>query len=202
MISDALAKKLSQWTLICQTKYKDSDIMLGSGYFQETWHEYRLKNNVTQEEVFLDEASTVHELISPDFYDYLEEKVRRVLGISLDEQEEMSRVMTDWLNRIKILRGDRELKIPATEVAYKRDIVVRDVLDERDRQDEKWGEQNHDDYRWLAILSEEIGEVAQAALETEFGGKAAGRVREELVQAVAVGLAWLECIDRREAQDV
>lgn len=75
--------------------------------------------------------------------------------------------------------------------------IVQQILDERARQDAKWGEQNHNDYRYLAILTEEIGELAQAALEDEFGGKHAGTLRDELIQAAAVALAWLECIDRR-----
>lgn len=70
---------------------------------------------------------------------------------------------------------------------------------EREKQDVKWGEQNHNDYVWLAILTEEIGEVAQAALHDEFGGKAAGTIKTELIQAAAVAVAWLECIERREA---
>lgn len=36
---------------------------------------------------------------------------------------------------------------------------------EREKQDKKWGEQNHDFPRWLEILLEEIGEMAKAHLE-------------------------------------
>lgn len=74
--------------------------------------------------------------------------------------------------------------------------VMSDIAGERIRQNEKWGEQNHDDYTWLAILSEEIGETAQAALHNEFGGCAKGTLRAELVQVAAVAIQWLECIDR------
>ena len=73
----------------------------------------------------------------------------------------------------------------------------RDIVEERRNQDKKWGEQNHDDYIWHAILTEEIGEVSQAILHDRFGGAAAGTVRTELVQVAAVALAWIECIDRR-----
>jgi NTP pyrophosphatase (non-canonical NTP hydrolase) len=66
---------------------------------------------------------------------------------------------------------------------------------ERHAQDAKWGEQNHDDFIWTAILTEEVGEAAQAALHAKFGGH--GDLREELVQVAAVALAWLECMDRR-----
>ncbi len=77
--------------------------------------------------------------------------------------------------------------------------VLIDIQTERLRQDRKWGEQNHDDVWWVAILGEEFGEAAQAVLHDAFGGKAAGTLRAELVQLVAVGVAWIECIDRRKA---
>ena len=75
-----------------------------------------------------------------------------------------------------------------------------DVLEEREKQDQKWGEQNHNDYIWLAILSEELGEVSQAILQTDFGGKHSGKTKEELIQLAAVAIAWLECIERRKRQ--
>lgn len=71
------------------------------------------------------------------------------------------------------------------------------VLQERERQNGLWGEQNHSDEIWLAILTEEVGETAEAILHTRFGGKRAGKTEEELTQAVAVGLQWLACIRRK-----
>lgn len=65
------------------------------------------------------------------------------------------------------------------------------VTAERAEQDAKWGQQDHDDFRWLAILSEEVGELSKEMLE---GGKHAVK---ELVQVIAVGVAWLEAIERR-----
>lgn len=73
--------------------------------------------------------------------------------------------------------------------------VFREIASERARQNELWGEQNHDDFVWGAILGEEIGEAHRAALEDRFGD--GGNLREELVQAAAVIAAWIECIDRR-----
>jgi len=72
---------------------------------------------------------------------------------------------------------------------------------ERERQNATWGEQDHDAYTWLAILGEEFGEVSQAILHVTFGGKAAGTLRAELVQLVAVGVQWLECIERQAARE-
>jgi NTP pyrophosphatase (non-canonical NTP hydrolase) len=77
--------------------------------------------------------------------------------------------------------------------------ILNDVFDERDRQDNKWGEQNHPDEWWLPILVEEIGELSEAMLDAHFGMSPdkPTDVRKELVEAIAVGIAWLECMDRR-----
>lgn len=83
--------------------------------------------------------------------------------------------------------------------ALARASAVNSVLAERDRQDEKWGEQDHDAFTWMAILSEEVGEAAQEALTERYGasGNGHGNLREEVVQIAAVALAWIENIDRR-----
>jgi NTP pyrophosphatase (non-canonical NTP hydrolase) len=76
--------------------------------------------------------------------------------------------------------------------------AARSVMDERLRQDAKWGEQNHDPSTYLTILMEEVGEYAQAVLETRFGGPHGGedKMRAEAVQVAAVALAIVECLDR------
>ena len=44
----------------------------------------------------------------------------------------------------------------------------RDLINvEREYQLKKWGEQKHSDEKWLAILTEEVGEVAKAILEND-----------------------------------
>lgn len=65
------------------------------------------------------------------------------------------------------------------------------VMLERKNQDVRWGVQNHGPDGWLAILMEEVGEVARAVLE----GKAF-TYRDELVHVAAVAVAALECINR------
>lgn len=77
--------------------------------------------------------------------------------------------------------------------------VLNDLVEERNKQHAKFDEQNHTNEWWMLIVDEEAGEIAQAILHERFGGKAAGTVRTELVQLVAVGIAWLEAIDRRDA---
>lgn len=77
-------------------------------------------------------------------------------------------------------------------VAGNRKDIFDMISGERQRQDEKWGAQDDaSDSKWLAILVEEVGEVAQRMLQ---GGE---WVEEELVQCAAVIVAWLECRRRR-----
>lgn len=92
--------------------------------------------------------------------------------------------------------------------------VLQEILNERDRQDRKWGEQNHpngtgshsreladqardecdDAFKagqgtWRHVLLEEVYEA--------FAESDPRRLREELVQVAAVATAWVEAIDRR-----
>jgi NTP pyrophosphatase (non-canonical NTP hydrolase) len=79
----------------------------------------------------------------------------------------------------------------------RQDLVVRQVLTERERQDRKWGEQNHDPLFWLAILQEEVGETAKAILEARFARNGQySEYREEMIQVAAVAIAAIECLDR------
>ncbi len=71
---------------------------------------------------------------------------------------------------------------------------------ERNAQDHKWGEQNHTPALWLAILTEEVGEVAKEAQEMAFNGKSSYDYKTELVQVAAVCVAMLEAIDRTHQQ--
>ena len=75
---------------------------------------------------------------------------------------------------------------------FEQRIALRAIIKEREKQIEKWGQQSHDDYRWLAILTEEVGELAQAILQSEFGGVHAGQTYTELIQVAAVAVQWLE----------
>ena len=95
--------------------------------------------------------------------------------------------------------------------------VLAEVAAERDRQDARWGEQNHQDLpvgppwntwsllgaaiealsrdqlhrgaTWAPILMEEVGEAFQA--------RSRDQLRAELVQVAAVAVSWVEAIDRR-----
>lgn len=75
--------------------------------------------------------------------------------------------------------------------------VLRDVAHERIRQDAKWGQQAHPPEWWLAILVEEVGEVAQEILGLKFGdvSGAKGDLRLELLQVAAVAVGAIEVLD-------
>jgi len=71
--------------------------------------------------------------------------------------------------------------------------IFQNIALERRRQDAKWGEQNHDAFLWLAILGEEFGEAAKAAVE----GRIAD-LRTELIHVAAVAVAAIESLNRNE----
>lgn len=104
------------------------------------------------------------------------------------------------------------------------DRVLSEVLAERIRQDQKWGEQNHPDGtgpRVPAIVgalcwADEAAERARLACQTAarkgettwrlvfaeealeaLAEKDPATLRAELVQVAAVAVAWIEAIDRR-----
>ena len=72
-----------------------------------------------------------------------------------------------------------------------KDDIMALILKERQKQDEKWGEQNHDVYKWLAILGEEVGEANKAALEDSRSD-----LISELIQIGAVTVAMIESLKR------
>jgi NTP pyrophosphatase (non-canonical NTP hydrolase) len=75
--------------------------------------------------------------------------------------------------------------------------VLRDVAAERQRQDQKWGPQDHPPEWWLAILVEEVGEAAQEVLGLRYGdaAKAHGDLRSEFLHVAAVAVSAIERLD-------
>lgn len=93
--------------------------------------------------------------------------------------------------------------------------VLGDITEERERQDAKWGEQNHPDgtggttmvmladlrrdvadraakagaLTWKHILAEEVYEA--------FAESDVDKLRTELIQVAAVAVGWVEALDRR-----
>lgn len=74
------------------------------------------------------------------------------------------------------------------------DQAVEMVREERKRQIEKWGKQDHTLFVWMSILMEEVGEAAQAALHQTFGGKAKGTFGTEIIHVAAVAVQIIEWI--------
>jgi hypothetical protein len=80
--------------------------------------------------------------------------------------------------------------------------AIEEVIIERKRQDEKWGEQNHDPAKWLAILGEEFGEVCKAVCERLYAAGSNSEYRIELIHVAAVAVAMAECYDRAELAEI
>lgn len=77
------------------------------------------------------------------------------------------------------------------------DGTFQSIRDERNFQDRKWGIQNHDDKTWLAILMEEVGELAMTLLDNKEKGHPDFLRNKELIQVAAVAVAWMECLARK-----
>lgn len=74
-------------------------------------------------------------------------------------------------------------------------VVLKEVHDERGKQDAKWGAGRVLAPRtWITVLAEEFGEVARADLERDPGG-----YRLELIQLAAVAVAAVESFDLEQA---
>lgn len=80
--------------------------------------------------------------------------------------------------------------------------IYRDIDDERERQESRFGPQRHTWPIWSAILSEECGEVAEACLKTHWGERGdLAHLREELIQVAAVAVQIVEKIDTGDYPD-
>lgn len=83
----------------------------------------------------------------------------------------------------------------------KLESILNKIKDERVRQDFNWGEHHHIDLKWLAILGEEFGEVAECCNEDTPTGprlwsehECKKQLKKELIQVAAVCVAWLESL--------
>lgn len=92
--------------------------------------------------------------------------------------------------------------------------ILNEIKAERERQNVKWGEQNHSVIEWQAILMEEVGEAAKEATDFHFRNGLTGNAgegylkdmqvqdkrlkdyRKELIQVAAVAVQMVECLDR------
>lgn len=77
--------------------------------------------------------------------------------------------------------------------------IINKVLEERKRQDAKWGEQNHAAPIWGTIIGEEYGEMCQAINEFLFNPTpdTEEQICVEAIHTMASCMAMLECIERQ-----
>lgn len=87
----------------------------------------------------------------------------------------------------------------------KKSGALRSVLDEWRRQNEMWGVRKHNLATWHAIVSEELGEAAEAILKRKHRKDTEsihiGHVRDEFVQVAATALQVVQYIDREYYTD-
>ncbi len=74
---------------------------------------------------------------------------------------------------------------------------IEEVSRELARAKAKHPEWPEDDIHRMAILMEEAGEALQAAMNRRYHGGSFEKVREEVIQTLAMGFRWLENEDLR-----
>lgn len=80
------------------------------------------------------------------------------------------------------------------------DEILAEIGQERELQFQRWGQQDHIPLEWVAILTEETGEVAKATIEwIRRGDSGSSQYRCELIQTAAVAVAAIEAFDRSES---
>lgn len=102
----------------------------------------------------------------------------------------------------------RTAPYPPYAMPGSQELYLCAIREERRRQDEKWGQQDHTDLGWLAILMEEVGEAAEAichkdvdpVTEPDPMSDPEGALEREVVQCAAVCVAWLESRFRQREQ--
>jgi NTP pyrophosphatase (non-canonical NTP hydrolase) len=88
--------------------------------------------------------------------------------------------------------------VPLSPAATRQQDVLDDLVAERAAQDERFGPATQRGYSieyWLCVLVEEVGEVADALVERDYG-----QADLELVQAAATAVAMLEALRERSGR--
>jgi len=71
--------------------------------------------------------------------------------------------------------------------------IFNKVLEERQRQNDKYGDRDQHPCVWMTILTEELGEVAKEICDAGFDHeKLDSNYETELIQMISVGVAMLE----------
>lgn len=125
----------------------------------------------------------------------------------------MDKTYHDWL----VFSGTLKLgeNIDAVNLLIM-DKIINEIKAERERQNAKWGEQNHSLIEWIGILTEEVGEASKEAVDYHFNNPyidgcgelqnveendvvqsiRLSNYRNELIQVAAVAVQMIECLDR------
>lgn len=107
-----------------------------------------------------------------------------------------------WAGRASRIACEEISKIDSTDVIPPVQMLqILKILNERRRQDEKWGGVEHDnahtDREWFAILAGEAREVMRAIADPK-GFWTEHSLEEEITHVAAVAVSWLEAIHRRK----
>lgn len=104
-------------------------------------------------------------------------------------------------NRVDRIR-QKVIELPAAYVPEQEKIINK-VLEERKRQDAKWGEQNHIAPVWGMIIGEEYGEMCKAINEFGFNPTPEKEqdIYTEAIHTMASCMAMIECIERQRKQE-
>lgn len=74
--------------------------------------------------------------------------------------------------------------------------IAWEIIEERAKQVQKWGEERHTFSGWVAILGEEFGEVCKEVGDTMYSCYPDSNYRHELIQVAAVAMKMIEEYDR------
>jgi NTP pyrophosphatase (non-canonical NTP hydrolase) len=85
-----------------------------------------------------------------------------------------------------------------------RSKIFEEISAERKRQDDKWGIQDHSPLVWVGVITEEVGEVAKAVIDSYIpemkqicqAELLINGYRRELIQVAAVAVSMIECLER------
>lgn len=176
-----------------QSALLSADIYVPGG-----WHCRKCQFSLTKSFIHLDGAVSCNLSGGEEFCPNDGEKLVR--DTWKDDAKRLADVATGYLTELIQLRTQLAAAQKDTErLNDHAKSALNSVLAMRVKQNTKWGEQNHDPVTWSAILNEECGEFAEAALHNRFGGRAAKDVRNEAVDCAAVALQIVEWYDRAAA---
>ena len=74
--------------------------------------------------------------------------------------------------------------------------ICKMIEEEHQKQFDKWGIQKRTLFEWLAYLTEEVGELAEAICENEYRGGDIEEIKKEAVQVAALAFKIINNLPR------